>query len=177
MEMARLNIGCGYHKKEGWINLDINPRAKPDILRDIRNGLPFSNCVIDEVLCEHILEHLDGEELIEVMNEIHRVLKPWGKLEIAVPIGKNSYVDPRHKQHFIPESFDFFYLPDANSVEAGIKGWFMPKKFIMKDMEFRWLFEKIPAEELKEHLEKYIVDKETWTFDFKYLKEDQREQK
>src|SRR3990167_8173155 len=105
--MEKLNLGCGYNKKEGWLNLDNNPDTHPDILRDLRKGIPFSNDTITEILCEHTLEHFEGEDLIFIFNEIHRVLIPHGLLEFARPWGKNSYVDPTHKQHFQPYSFSF----------------------------------------------------------------------
>src|SRR3990167_6202269 len=153
--MAKLNIGCGFNKKEGWINLDNNSRTNPDILRDLKQGIPYSNNTIIEILAEHILEHFDGEDLIFIFNEMHRVLIPFGRLEFAVPCGANAYIDPTHKQHFIPLSFNFFYLPDASSIGSGVRGWFKPIKLTLKDSEIRWLFEKIPNYYLAEHLKKH----------------------
>ena len=170
--MAKLNLGSGFSKKEGWINLDNNPQTRPEILRDLNHGIPYNNNTITEILAEHILEHFEGHELIRLFNEMHRVLIPFGKLEFAVPWGNNSFIDPTHKQHFIPLSFNFFFLPDNNSIGSGVKGWFRPIKLIMKDSEFRWFFEKIPDSYLIEHMEKYYQG--GTTYDFKYQIEDLR---
>ena len=47
--------------------------------------LPFGDRSIDLIICHHALEHLDG--LVRVLNEMARVLKPDGRLYVAVPNG------------------------------------------------------------------------------------------
>lgn len=47
--------------------------------------LPFASGTFDLVLCHHSLEHIAGPE--EALREITRVLKPDGRLYIAVPNG------------------------------------------------------------------------------------------
>jgi len=122
--MKQLNIGCGTKKLVGWINIDKNPMHKPDLLRDIEKGLPFDDNSIDTILCEQTLEHI--HDLVFVMNEFHRVLKPNKKLLISVPLitGKWAWIDPTHVNYFNDSSFDFFMARDYNSEGAGVTGWF-----------------------------------------------------
>jgi SAM-dependent methyltransferase len=48
-------------------------------------SLPFASSTFDLVLCHHVLEHVSG--LAESLGEISRVLKPAGRLYVAVPNG------------------------------------------------------------------------------------------
>jgi len=84
----RLNIGCGNRQKpmiDGWINLDIDKNCFPDIVRDIRHGLPFEDDYFDEVLASHVLEHIESENVFFMMREIHRVCKHGAIFNIVAP--------------------------------------------------------------------------------------------
>src|SRR5437660_832602 len=48
-------------------------------------ALPFAPSTFDLVLCNHVLEHV--QDLTTTLAEISRVLKPTGRLYIAVPNG------------------------------------------------------------------------------------------
>jgi SAM-dependent methyltransferase len=81
---ARLNLGCGRRKKEGFLNVDLSPAA--DLTLDLRNGLPFESDCCDLIFSEHCFEHLDYPEPISLLlRECLRVLKPNGILSFSVP--------------------------------------------------------------------------------------------
>lgn len=106
--MKKLNIGCGRDIKAGYINIDIAPLDGVDIVSNIsKEKLPFQDNDVDEVVCIDILEHVD---LIFAMREIHRVLKPNGKLSLRVPhfTSANNYIDPTHVRMFSARTFKFF---------------------------------------------------------------------
>ena len=75
---VRLNLGCGDFQPEGYVNLDkklgheVYPLAYPDNYAD-------------EIRASHILEHFSHLRTPEVLAEWVRVLKPGGKLLVAVP--------------------------------------------------------------------------------------------
>lgn len=54
-----------------------------DFLRASGLQLPFTNESFDKVICAEVLEHIEDYEA--VLSEIHRVLKPGGKLAVSVP--------------------------------------------------------------------------------------------
>ena len=120
----RLEVGCGViqEKLEDTVYLDIKRFPGVDIIRDLEKGLPFDDNKFYEIKAHHVLEHVN--DLIFVMNEFHRVLKLNGTLDVEVPYGINSRIDPTHVRFFTPQGFDFFIHKDFNSVNSGVLGWF-----------------------------------------------------
>lgn len=74
----KLNLGSGSSPLEGYRNLDI---------KDGNNIYPLSlgDGVADEVRASHVLEHFPHGEVETVVKDWARVLKPGGRLKIAVP--------------------------------------------------------------------------------------------
>lgn len=108
--MRRLDLGCGPDRQEGCIGIDRYSYPCVDVVRDIdRHGLPFDDRSVDEVRARHFLEHC--RDLIFVMNEIHRVLRPGGRLVAVVPVvevGTGAFRDPTHVRFFNKDSFQYF---------------------------------------------------------------------
>ena len=84
--MLKLNLGCGRHKKEGYINIDIKDSkgCEPDVLADCRN-LPYKKNTIDVIESYHLIEHLTKQEAIEAVQHWYNLLKPGGTLIIECP--------------------------------------------------------------------------------------------
>jgi predicted SAM-dependent methyltransferase len=102
--MRKVNLGCATYKLQDYINIDINPKVEPDIVRDVRRGLPFDDSSVDEVYTSHFLEHLDPDNFLFLVGEIYRVLIPSGLWTILVPLGVTGDLD--HKMIFTRDSFD-----------------------------------------------------------------------
>lgn len=80
--MKRLEIGCGVKLHKGYEGLDIRdiPGIKyPGV--DARR-LPIEDNIYDEVFAYWLLEHFGWNELVAVLQEWRRVLKPGGVLKI-----------------------------------------------------------------------------------------------
>jgi SAM-dependent methyltransferase len=125
-----LHIGSGKQKFEGASSLDIDKSLSPDIAWDMNVfPWPIDDKSFDEVIAINILEHV--EDLVLVLNEIHRILKPSGKLYILVPHFTNyaAYVDPTHRQHLSYFSFDYFI--SGTSIEKDY-GFYVNFRFILK---------------------------------------------
>ncbi|MDQ6693477.1 MAG: class I SAM-dependent methyltransferase [Chloroflexota bacterium] len=108
MEPNILHIGAGYKKVVGATTLDINPRVRPDVVWDLNNRpYPFPDDTFDVIVCEHVLEHL--QDVISVMEELHRILKPRGRAWVRVPhfSSLNFNTDPTHVHAFSSRSFDY----------------------------------------------------------------------
>lgn len=114
----KLNLGSGIYPQGGYINLDIDPSVNPDVVRDMRRGLPYSDKSVEMVMAWHVLEHLDPDDFLFVFTEIWRVLEPGGMVDIQVPIGITD--DPTHKTFFSEGSFAVFM--DRSSQAGYLKG-------------------------------------------------------
>lgn len=82
---SKLNLGSGFDKKPGWINIDALPMFKPDLVHDLTDPLPFSDNSVAEVLAQDILEHFTKEDVANIIAEIARVLKKGGMVTVRVP--------------------------------------------------------------------------------------------
>lgn len=78
MEPLKLNLGCGAVQLDGYHNLDIKTGVHVYPLR-------LGDGVADEVRASHVLEHFPHGQVADVVKEWARVLKPGGRLKIAVP--------------------------------------------------------------------------------------------
>lgn len=83
--VAKLNIGCGPTAKPGWLNIDIDPRYDGAVLMDATKPLPLPDSSVDFVYSEHMIEHVPLPAAVGMLKEIHRVLRPDGRIRIATP--------------------------------------------------------------------------------------------
>ncbi|RLJ01506.1 MAG: hypothetical protein DRP08_05430 [Candidatus Aenigmatarchaeota archaeon] len=105
----KLDLGCGRFKKEGFVGLDIEKYKGVDKIIDLRKGLPYKDNSVDEIYTNHFLEHLEIEDVVRVIKEIHRVCKPGAKVMIRVPhfSGRWAFYE-FHKTFFRHDSFRDF---------------------------------------------------------------------
>ena len=75
----RLNLGCGDHPIEGWENWDRKNGHEVFPLEGVADGS------VDEIRASHVLEHFSHARVPEVLREWARVLRPGGRLRVAVP--------------------------------------------------------------------------------------------
>ena len=85
-----LDLGCGTSTpaalfEEGQvIRVDIREEVNPDYRCDLRQLL-FGNDYADIVFSCHVLEHFSRAEMVPLLTEWLRVLKPGGEFRIVVP--------------------------------------------------------------------------------------------
>lgn len=105
----KLNLGCGEKHLEGYINIDKDPRVKPDLLLDLEKAkFPYEESSVDEVYTSHLLEHINNFN--PLMEEIYRVLKPNAKTIIFAPYGlsEGGIRDSTHVRYLGVGTFDYF---------------------------------------------------------------------
>ena len=143
--MKKLNLGCGYFKKEGFINLDKSELCEPDVLHDLDViPYPFKNGTFDVIESYHVLEHL--LEPFEVMKELSRILIPGGILKIKVPHFSRAMSHPQHKCGF-DVTFPCYFNDRFHGGFTGVRlinkkmrlHWFA-QKYLMKKILPLWLY-------------------------------------
>ena len=106
--VTALNLGCGRKHIEGAVNLDISASVTPDVVHDLNTRpWPFQSDSFEHVYAYDVLEHVD--EVIDTMNEIHRVCQAGARVEITVPHFScaNTFTDPTHRHAFGHASFHY----------------------------------------------------------------------
>ena len=120
----RLNLGCGYNKLEGYVNVDHDARCKPDVVADLEDTLPFEDSSVDEIVMFHVLEHLGQTTKIylSIWTEFYRILKDQGVIKITVPHWQheNFHHDPTHVRKVTPVGVDMFSQErNMNTIATG----------------------------------------------------------
>jgi SAM-dependent methyltransferase len=106
---AVLEVGCGSNKSPGTCGLDKLALPGVDLVHDIeRAPWPIADASFDVVRCRHVLEHV--HDLCAVMDELHRITRPGGRIEIVVPYFArySAFKDPTHRRFCTYESFNYF---------------------------------------------------------------------
>jgi len=82
----KIHLGCGYERKDGYENIDLNPEVSfPDKILDITQPLPYEANSVDEILIIHVIEHVSHQKILNMFRDWVRVLKPDGKADIECP--------------------------------------------------------------------------------------------
>lgn len=90
--------GTDYSERAVQFARIMNPSAKIEV-GDLTAELPFEPDWFDQIVLIETLEHIPPKDLPGVIRELHRVLKPGGRLIVTVP-HKNRKIDSKHYQHF-----------------------------------------------------------------------------
>ncbi|CAN5632223.1 hypothetical protein BH11PLA2_BH11PLA2_13390 [soil metagenome] len=82
----KLHVGCGRVHFDGWINLDGDQEyANPDIIWDLRDGLPVPDASCRYIHSEHVVEHIPVASGVNFFRECRRTLVPGGVMRVAMP--------------------------------------------------------------------------------------------
>lgn len=81
----RLNLGCGFDYREGYLNVDMYDRHNPDLAADVTSLEMLPSSYYQEIIAQDVLEHIRRDQTDAVLQEWHRLLLPRGKLFLRVP--------------------------------------------------------------------------------------------
>jgi predicted SAM-dependent methyltransferase len=80
----KLNLGCGWRDfGPDWIHIDGG--EYPHLHSKDIVSLPFKDNSADVIYSSHVIEYFNRTEILDVLKEWYRVLKPNGVLRLAVP--------------------------------------------------------------------------------------------
>jgi len=105
----KLELGCGEYVAEGFIGVDMKKADHVGIVHDLNVfPWPFKDSTVSHIRAYHIFEHL--KDIISVMNECYRILKPEGILELEVPTtdGHGAFSDPTHVSFWNQDTLNYF---------------------------------------------------------------------
>lgn len=114
-EGQRLNWGCGAAGEPGWINSDQKDGPGIDITCNILEGLPLESDSIDYAVSIHGLPEVPLEDLVPVLVELRRVLRPRGVLRLALPDLEKGIAAYQRADR------DYFLVPDDDAHTLGGK--------------------------------------------------------
>jgi SAM-dependent methyltransferase len=86
--LKKLNLGCGDKILPGYVNVDVAESRrgmKPDVLCDLHKLAPFEDNTVDAILSVHVVEHFWRWEVVDILKEWVRVLKPGGVMILECP--------------------------------------------------------------------------------------------
>ncbi len=77
---TKINFGCGYDKREGYLNVDSDPACSPDILIPFGDLSSLPKHHFTEVLAKDVLEHIPRAKSLEALLEFSSLLSDGGML-------------------------------------------------------------------------------------------------
>jgi predicted SAM-dependent methyltransferase len=96
----KINIGGGYKRYDGFLNVDMDYLTSPDIVMNLeKDKFPIEDSTVEEVKAYHIFEHI-GDGFLDFMKELYRICKDGAIIDIEVPHHRheNFFGDPTHKR-------------------------------------------------------------------------------
>jgi len=146
-----LDVGCGPHKLEGSVGIDIRKLPGVDVVANLdRHPWPLPESHFKFIRCQHVIEHLS--DLFGLAREMYRVSAANSVIEFKTPHYSSyaSWGDPTHRWHFalgsIPQLFEMAVGPQAYRVRR------LELKFTGSVLDFfGWLIYKLSKKTYEKH--------------------------
>jgi len=105
--VQQLHLGSGKNTIPHMWNVDrINHDGVDEVVDLSEYPWPWDDGQFQYILAEHVFEHLPDMEA--TLRECARILKPGGRVEIAMPVGQDSWADPDHKHRWTWDTPEFY---------------------------------------------------------------------
>lgn len=134
---VKLNLGGGLRPLHGHYLLDLVDLPGVDVQADLNEPLDLlPTGSVEAVHCRHLLEHIDN--LLPLLEELHRVVRPGGEIDIRVPHFSNpyGYSDPTHVRFFGLYSF-FYFADDQDQPRRKVPAFYSRCRFRVNQIHIR----------------------------------------
>ncbi len=104
-----LHIGSGSKVLTGATSIDVLKLPGVDVVHNLDiYPWPFEAESFDVIYGHSVIEHLG--DLVRAMEEMHRLLRPGGRIVMAVPYFRSvdAFQDPTHKLFFTSATMNYF---------------------------------------------------------------------
>jgi predicted SAM-dependent methyltransferase len=81
----RVNLGCGFDKREGYLNVDLHSMHAPDLVSEVTDLRLLPSNYYEHAVAQDVLEHITRLRTRTALREWNRILKEGGTLELRVP--------------------------------------------------------------------------------------------
>ena len=81
-QSKKLNLGCGFDHKPGYVNVDLQAQHRPDVVANAIELNAFPSCYYEEIIAQDVLEHVVRDDVRKALFEWNRLLAPGGRLFI-----------------------------------------------------------------------------------------------
>lgn len=141
-----MDLGCGDNPRNPFsaddlYGIDIKERHDPNLKFVYKTcnlsleKLPFPDSYFDSVSAYDLLEHIPRVHMengvtrfpfVDLMSEIHRVLKPGGQLHALTPVypKESAFIDPTHVNFITKNAHRYFVAPSNMAKMYGYTGSF-----------------------------------------------------
>lgn len=109
----KINLGCGFKKFDGYLNVDKSELVKPDEIVDLEIfPWKWKDNEFDNIVAKDIIEHIgnDYSDFIDLIKEMYRITANGGIWEIQIPHWRcdTALDDPTHKRLITVGMFNLF---------------------------------------------------------------------
>jgi SAM-dependent methyltransferase len=124
--MKLLNVGCGTHYAQGWVNADTweTDDTKPDVKVTPGKPYPFEDSTFDAIYMGHVLEHIPWLEVSTFLKDMQRIAKPNAPMLIVGPDVHKTikrWKDGQEPWWLVESVMEHLDVPDTHV--AGLEWW------------------------------------------------------
>jgi len=110
-KVLNLDLGCGDSIRDGFIGMDKRPLPNVAIVHDLEVfPYPIPDGVVNTIIMSHVIEHIKPWLMLDLMNEVWRILKVGGKIALSLPygVGHGFVQDPTHCNPCNETTWEYF---------------------------------------------------------------------
>jgi predicted SAM-dependent methyltransferase len=85
LSLRKINLGCGFDKRPGYLNVDLNDFHGPDWVADISDLSDFPADYYEEIVAQDVLEHMTRIVSKKAFIQWARILSPTGVMKVRIP--------------------------------------------------------------------------------------------